>query len=716
MKISVCCCGSKESRINVSTEKNSIRKCYKERFFAFTLAEMMVVMLIMSIILAAMAPVMTTRSKADYSSPWRYSPENASDAYFGISDSSQIAMIGQPNKLETDDNARLIINSTATLKPQISFKRDNQTVGRLQLSSKNIILGNSTQDKLTTGNNNISIGSNNLSEITTGTSNIAIGNDVIPSGTTAKNNIGIGDNSLQSTTGDWNIAIGINAYKSGTGGSNTIIGSSAMSEGEGNNNVALGANALLKTTGNGNIAIGANANNTEAEYTNTTAIGFSSLASDSYSVAVGSGASAISQKAIAIGRSSRSEAIANVAIGDDTYAKGAQSVAIGPSAKSESSMSVAIGNKAESIGGYSTIAIGLSSEASGENALSLGSFAEATEYHSIALGSSAIASNSRSLSVGDNAQTKGDNSIAIGSGAKTDDTDAIAIGYSVKASGESAIALGSNEETHTTEASGDRSIAIGDGAYALGDDGVAIGVRAEARGTSNIAIGTDACSGVTGSNKVCIGAHSGPTDATQKSDTTTESIYIGSAGSFSRRDGLWSNDTNSIMELHKRDTEAIVIVNADLIVRGDLVSMPRKKSGGRDARYGSFRTKYIDNQIEFANTGDPSESFFSDRRLKYVGKEFTSGLDKIRALKVFNYTFKKDETKTPHVGVIAQDLQKVFPNAVKKGTDGFLTIRMEDMFYAMINAIKELDLKYQAQEKRINELEKRIEKLEAKIK
>ena len=35
----------------------------------FTLAEMMVVMLIMSIILAAMAPVMTTRSKAD-SNDW----------------------------------------------------------------------------------------------------------------------------------------------------------------------------------------------------------------------------------------------------------------------------------------------------------------------------------------------------------------------------------------------------------------------------------------------------------------------------------------------------------------------------------------------------------------------------------------------------------------------------------------------------------------------
>ena len=119
--------------------------------------------------------------------------------------------------------------------------------------------------------------------------------------------------------------------------------------------------------------------------------------------------------------------------------------------------------------------------------------------------------------------------------------------------------------------------------------------------------------------------------------------------------------------------------------------------------------------------GDTAEGWIpslhsSDRRLKYVGKESASGLNKIRQLKVFNYTFKKDTTKTPHVGVIAQDLQKVFPNAVQKGKDGFLTIRMEDMFYAVINAIKELDAKYQAQEKRINELEKRIEKLEAKSK
>jgi len=83
-------------------------------------------------------------------------------------------------------------------------------------------------------------------------------------------------------------------------------------------------------------------------------------------------------------------------------------------------------------------------------------------------------------------------------------------------------------------------------------------------------------------------------------------------------------------------------------------------------------------------------SFLSDRRVKNVGKAFVGGLAELKKLDLFHYTYKKDESKTPHVGVMAQDLQKVFPNAVTKGEDGFLRIRMEDMFYALVNAVKEL--------------------------
>ena len=122
--------------------------------------------------------------------------------------------------------------------------------------------------------------------------------------------------------------------------------------------------------------------------------------------------------------------------------------------------------------------------------------------------------------------------------------------------------------------------------------------------------------------------------------------------------------------------------------------------------------------------------FYSDRRLKYVGSEYKSGLDKIKQLKVFNYTFKKDPQKTPRVGVIAQDLQNVFPNAVKTGRDGFLKIRTEDILYALVNAVKEIDVKISEILKQVQndkteikqlkkentELKARLDKLEAKLK
>ena len=176
------------------------------------------------------------------------------------------------------------------------------------------------------------------------------------------------------------------------------------------------------------------------------------------------------------------------------------------------------------------------------------------------------------------------------------------------------------------------------------------------------------------------------------------------------------------MDSCSRLNDTTVFINGNLVVRG--TTFITSKHYGGD----SFVIKALEHsggQMEPAphgdGWGDTAEGWIpslhsSDRRLKYVGKESASGLNKIRQLKVFNYTFKKDATKTPHVGVIAQDLQKVFPNAVKKGADGFLTIRMEDMFYAVINAIKELDNRVTTLEKENKELKVRLDKLEAKLK
>lgn len=177
-----------------------------------------------------------------------------------------------------------------------------------------------------------------------------------------------------------------------------------------------------------------------------------------------------------------------------------------------------------------------------------------------------------------------------------------------------------------------------------------------------------------------------------------------------------------------------VVMNSNIVVRGGLYTYsPRKLVGHRpigisdawtnkfvckDDQYASISGRGGYHCIWDGSPGDKSESFFeagntcggldkyptgtsgcpnlkttSDRRLKDNISENNSGLKEILALKPYEYIFKSDKKKTPQVGVIAQDLQKVFPNSVHQSEDGYLHIRWDEMFYAMINAIKTLDKK-----------------------
>ena len=646
----------------------------KNKYTAFTLAEMMVVMLIMSIILAAMAPVMTTRNKIDNSSPWRYSPQNASNAYFGAGQAMH-ALIGQVEATE-NDNGKLVINTLGSTMSHILFKSNNDVLGGLYLSGSSIVLGNRRNDSFTIGDNNINIGHNNWSNAQnlSGTNNITLGNSSMQALISGDSNIAVGNNSLNTTTGNGNIAIGGNANQT----SNT------------HSTIAIGRNS--SALGLGAIAIGSNIENAE----------------DSDPRFSDNSANASGEKAIAIGSSATAENYFAIALGYDTHARNHDAIAIGAT------------NSAQDPG---SISIGRSSRATGDNAIAIGSRTTSdnggvaikgeAKGGSVAINGTTLYGNSVAIngladggrfnteSVAINGTTDGAYSIAINSRAVGANTIAIngeatggdsSIAINGTASAFSSIAIGKNSDS-----GGSYAIAIGDNATASTSNDIAIGNNATARGINNIAIGKNACSNVTGANKVCIGADSGPMASAPEASNAKEVLYLGSE-------------------------TATVFIPGKLVVGGDVELATNTNSQVYMRTQGKIGSKkgfwLLDNfggYIKEAGGANPKPSITlsSDRRLKYVGKENTSGLDKIRQLKIFNFTYKKDPTKEPHVGVIAQDLQKVFPNAVKKGADGFLTIRMEDMFYAVINAIKELDAKYQAQEKRIDALEKRIEKLEA---
>jgi hypothetical protein len=91
----------------------------------------------------------------------------------------------------------------------------------------------------------------------TGARNIAIGFKTIAGSNTASDNVAVGYNAMANkTNGNFNVAIGAEALMEGAGGSNTAVGAGALAFAIGETNTAVGHDALHDAQGNGNIGIG----------------------------------------------------------------------------------------------------------------------------------------------------------------------------------------------------------------------------------------------------------------------------------------------------------------------------------------------------------------------------------------------------------------------------------------------------------------------------
>lgn len=364
--------------------------------------------------------------------------------------------------------------------------------------------------------------------------------------------------------------------------------------------------------------------------------------------------------------------------------------------------------------------------------------------------------------------------IGAGAGEKASGSRNTAVGYQAgyNNSGSVNVFVGANAGR---TGSGSYNVGIGYDALrsVSGNYNVAIGTGALKNlttGSYNTAIGYNACSEVTtGSHKTCIGYNSGP-------GANTQTSYMSATGSWSRgqtvSDYLGSKTDNlertyiggrpynyggdAVMEIHNVGgtnsnlinnpgvkSNTTTVINGNLIVRGRTIMTigsklwsfvevdPKGSSAERSMGYYSNNnvgTILAGNQQDYTvcydtkvNTGILPvklkggvclDSTSSDRRLKNIGTRNLAGLKELNQLKIYDYTFKNDKSKHSQIGVMAQDLQKVFPNSVFEGPDGYLRIRWDEMFFASINAIKELDRKIVSLVNRATKVETQIAKLE----
>jgi trimeric autotransporter adhesin len=92
--------------------------------------------------------------------------------------------------------------------------------------------------------------------------------------------------------------------------------------------------------------------------------------------------------------------------------------------------------------------------------------------------------------------------------------------------------------------------------------------------------------------------------------------------------------------------------------------------------------------------GGGSWGTYSDRRLKDLGESFTSGLSQVLRINPIRYRYKEQNgmnihDSEEHVGVVAQEIQRVIPEAVSENQKGFLLVNNDPIIWAMLNAIKE---------------------------
>jgi hypothetical protein len=102
-------------------------------------------------------------------------------------------------------------------------------------------------------------------------------------------------------------------------------------------------------------------------------------------------------------------------------------------------------------------------------------------------------------------------------------------------------------------------------------------------------------------------------------------------------------------------------------------------------------------------------SVTSDQRLKKNIIDNNTGLEKITAIQVRNFEYRLPEEVDAELkptdaikkegvqfGVIAQELQLVLPECVKTESTGVMSVNADNLTWYLVNAIKELDAKFEA--------------------
>ena len=266
--------------------------------------------------------------------------------------------------------------------------------------------------------------------------------------------------------------------------------------------------------------------------------------------------------------------------------------------------------------------------------------------------------------MGYDTEASGNDSTAMGAGTTASGRYSTAMGGYTTASADYSTAMGDS-----TEASGNYSTAMGESTEASGDTSTAMGLFTTASGDFSTAMGYDTTASDYGS--LVIGQY----NSSGSTVTSNATAFSTANTAFVIGNGTYGNTSDAFKVLFNGDTT----VGNDLTVSGDVVVS-------------------------------------SDARLKANIVSLGSTLAKLLLIDGKSYTMKKDGKQK--IGVLAQDIQKVFPELVSTDDRDMLAVNYQGLVPVLINALKEQQAEIdelKKQDAKMKEQEKRLERLEAII-
>jgi hypothetical protein len=346
------------------------------------------------------------------------------------------------------------------------------------------------------------------------------------------------------------------------------------------------------------------------------------------------------------------------------------------------------------------------------------------------------------------ANTNGDSNTAVGHEALLSNTS----GFNNTASGFSALL--SNGVGHDNTASGDSALSANitgsfntaNGGSALsanttGNYNTALGYAAQV-GSGNLtnatAIGVSATVGE--SNAVVLGC----TTANCPSGTTPPKVGIGTTSPSATLDITAPNQVGLFVRGPQTGVGAGLDLQTtgagglqwEILDTGAVAAQGPNKLNIRNVNTGAdvltinssgavgIGTTGPDNLLTVNGSADKpgggSWGTFSDGRLKTVGGTYDAGLEAILKLTPIRYRYKEQNAMgikdgEEHVGFVAQDVQKVIPEAVITNSQGYLLVNNDPILWTMLNAIKQQQAEIQALTRSAHQSDAQLQKLSEQV-